>query len=64
MTTIINTPGQGGDNDGGMGAGLILGIIITVLAIIVLFYVYGWPALKGDQQQQPDTNVNIQIPKP
>ncbi len=47
-----------------MGAGLILGIIIAVLVVVVLFFVYGWPALRGGAPQNPGANINVQIPNP
>jgi hypothetical protein len=52
MTTIINP--QGGDS--GAGVGMILGVVL-VLVILVLFFVYGLPALRGGNNE--GTNINI-----
>ena len=60
MTTVINTP-PAGDN-GDSGAGIILGVIVAIV-IIVLFFVYGLPAIRGANNTEPrTTNINVQIP--
>ena len=60
MTTIVNTP-RSGESDSGLG--LILGIIIAI-ALVVLFIVYGLPALRNNQApaEQPGTNINVTLP--
>jgi len=70
MATIINSPqgDPGHPADEGMGVGMIFGIIVTVLIILVIFFMYGWPAITGYYQQpapQPaPTNINVTIPNP
>lgn len=62
MPTVINNPGQG-DGGSGMGSGLVIGIAIVILIGLVVFFVYGMPALRGGQQN-PSDNINIQVPNP
>lgn len=69
MATIINNPSGGDhhDGEGGVGVGMILGIIVAALIVIGLFYVYGWPAIRGNNQPSPaaPTNTyNVTIPNP
>jgi len=61
MTTIVNTPGNGG-GDGGAG-GLIAGVIIAIV-IVVLFFVYGLPAIRANKAPAGQTNINVQVPSP
>ncbi len=51
MATIINNPDSSG-SDGGVG--LILGVILT-LVVIILFFMYGLPAIRNNG----GTNVNV-----
>lgn len=53
MATVINNPDSGESTGGGVG--LIVGAII-LLAIVVLFFVYGLPALRGTDK---GTTVNV-----
>lgn len=68
MATIVNNP-QPGDNrtvESGDGIGIIAGVIIAIL-LIVLFVVYGLPALNGRNQATtptPGTDVNVTLPTP
>ncbi len=57
MTTIIN-PGNNSDSS---GAGLIIGVVVA-LVLVVLFFVYGLPAIRGNQNK--DVNINVEIPNP
>jgi hypothetical protein len=59
MTTIVNTPGNG-DNS---GFGFLLGIIIVAVAVI-LFVVYGLPAIRASKAPADTTNITVQIPTP
>ncbi len=56
MTTVINTPG--GQSDSGFGS--VLGVILAI-ALVVLFFVYALPALRGNDK--PATNA-VTIPLP
>ena len=60
MTTIVNTPPSGDSSDSGLG--LILGVIIAI-ALIALFFVYGFPVLRQSNNQPNGTNI-ITIPVP
>lgn len=57
MTTIVNTPPRGDSSDSGLG--LILGVIIAI-GLVVLFIVYGLPAIR--QSQTPASTNIITIP--
>ncbi len=57
MTTIIN-PSNGGDN--GSGANALWGVLIAII-LIILFFVYGLPAIRGaDTDNTPDT-INVDV---
>jgi hypothetical protein len=61
MATIINTPTDRRDT-ADSSLGLILGVIIAI-ALVVLFFVYGLPALRqGAGDQQGGTNINVSLP--
>ena len=63
MPTVINNPQS--ETGNGMGMCLVLGIIVAILIGMMVFFVYGWPWLQGNQQQQEGgTNIDIQIPNP
>ncbi|MBM3256818.1 MAG: hypothetical protein FJY98_00600 [Candidatus Liptonbacteria bacterium] len=63
MATVV-TPPEGGGN--GTVLGVILGILIG--AIIILFIMYGLPAMRGTPQtqptpqEQPDINLRLNLP--
>jgi len=59
MTTIVNTP-RGESSDSGLG--LILGVIIAI-ALVVLFFVYGLPALRQGGNNGGGTNINVTLPE-
>ncbi len=59
MPTVINNP-SGGDNSSGLGM-IVAVLVIVILAVI--FFVYGVPALRGVNNQQP-ANINVQVPVP
>lgn len=61
MTTVINNPGNG--NGEGMGLGFMIGILIVIVAVI-LFFVYGLPAIRAGKDQPNTTNINVQVPNP
>lgn len=61
MTTVVNSPGGGGE---GMGVGFIIGIIVAI-AVVALLAVYGLPALRANQapqQKEGSIDVNIKLP--
>ncbi|OGI68017.1 hypothetical protein A2738_00380 [Candidatus Nomurabacteria bacterium RIFCSPHIGHO2_01_FULL_42_15] len=60
MATVINNPS--GENSSGWG--MVIGIILVVL-VVLLFFVYGLPALRNNSAapaQQDDINVDINLP--
>lgn len=61
MTTIVNTPPVGESVDSGLS--LILGIIVALI-LVVLFFVYGLPAIQTNSAvpKANDVNVNVQLP--
>ena len=62
MNTVINNPGSNSGN--GDAAGMVIGILI-VLVLVVLFFVYGLPAIRNTNPETPDTtNIQIDIPSP
>ena len=60
MTTVINNPGEG-SNDNSSGMGIIFGVIIAII-LIALFFVYGLPALRRTNQAQP-SGPTINVPE-
>lgn len=62
MTTIINTPPSADNATSGLS--IVLGVIVA-LALVVLFFVYGLPALRNAKPAQNDSiNVNVTTPTP
>ncbi len=60
MTTIINTPPAVESSDS--GAGIILGVIIALI-VVVLFFVYGLPAIRGSTTPtSANLDVNVTLP--
>lgn len=56
MTTIVNTPSSGESSDSGLG--LILGAVMAI-ALITLFFIYGLPALRQNNNQSGSTNTIV-----
>jgi hypothetical protein len=56
MPTIINNP-----SGEGSGAGMVVGILVAIIAL-VLFFVYGLPALRGSDNSGGGANINVQLP--
>lgn len=54
MSTIINTPGEGGS-----GTTTIIGIILVIAAVVV-FFMYGLPAIQNGTQK--DTTIDVTLP--
>ncbi len=64
MTTIINTPPTSQTVESAdSGMGIILGVLFGIL-LVVLFLIYGLPAIRANNPQpKPDSiNVNVQLP--
>lgn len=65
MTTIINSPPapQAAPSDGGSGfAGIIIGVVLVAI-VGFLFFVYGLPALRGNQNTDTGNNgPTINVP--
>ncbi len=59
MTTIINTPPSGENSDSGLS--LVVGVVIAI-GLIVLFIVYGLPALRQNNNEPTTTNTTIIAP--
>jgi hypothetical protein len=55
MPTIINNP-PGSPNNDSSSAGLIIGLIL-IIAVLVLFFVYGLPALRNNASKGTTINV-------
>ena len=56
MATIINNPGESssGNNMGGFIVALIVGAIL-----LILFFLYALPALRGGGETDGDTQINV-----
>ncbi len=59
MTTIINTPGNRDASDSSLG--LIIGIIVAI-GLVILFIVYGLPALRRNGTTGSQTNISVTAP--
>lgn len=58
MTTIVNSP----PGESGSVITLILGIVVTAVAV-VLFFMYGLPAIRSMSAQQAEpTTINVELP--
>ena len=54
MTTIVNTP-RSDNTDSSLG--VIFGVLLAI-GLIILFFVYALPALRGERR----TDININLP--
>lgn len=59
MATVINNP----NSEDSSGIGMLVGIVLAVL-VIILFFVYGLPAIRNSNTENPpnDINVNVDLP--
>jgi len=59
MTTVINTSGNTEDT----GLGFVIGVLLAVAVIVVLFFSYALPMIRGtaDQKNEP---LQIQVTVP
>jgi len=61
MTTVINNPGDSGE---GLGIGIIVAVLVVMVAV-VLFFVYGLPAIRNSKTgESSTTNIKIEVPAP
>ncbi len=66
MATIVNTPASGNSDSG--STGILLGVLLIV-AMVLLFYFFGLPLIRGGyssgtQVNVPEkVNVNVQTPQ-
>jgi hypothetical protein len=62
MATIINNPDSGTDRtvESGGGAGMLIGAIVLIL-VLIIFFVYGLPALRGSSNKGNTINVPDKI---
>jgi hypothetical protein len=60
MATVINNPGGSEESS---GLGMMIGVILAVL-VIILFFVYGLPAIRNSNapSQPNDINVDVDLP--
>ncbi len=62
MTTVINTPGNGGGSDNGGGVGILIGVISLVI-VVGLFFIYVLPYIRaGATPNNGSINVNLKLP--
>ena len=57
MTTVINSPGESSDS----ALGIIFGVLLAI-GLIVLFLVYGLPAIRSERVDNGGVNLNITLP--
>ena len=62
MTTVINTPSNGETT----GGGFVIGIVFVVVILLGLFFVYGMPAMRNNNNnaQPKSIDVNVKLPTP
>lgn len=58
MTTIVNNPPSSNDSGGGMG--MIIGLAFVVV-LVILFFLYGLPAIRQMQSGGVQINVPSQV---
>ncbi len=59
MTTVVNNPGDGDSS----GTGVIVGVLIAII-IIVLFFMYGLPAIRNNQPAPNNGSVDVNVTLP
>lgn len=61
MTTVINNPGNGEGSD---SSASVLVVFIVLLIAIVLFFIYGLPAIRDDRNtpQNSSLDINVKLP--
>ena len=61
MATIINNPDSGTSGDSSGGMGFLIGTIVLIL-VLILFFVYGLPAIRGTNSSTKKVDVNVTTP--
>ena len=59
MTTVINTPGN--NNGGDSAIGMIIGALV-IAAAVVLFIIYGLPAIRNSKAEPDTTIIKVEVP--
>lgn len=61
MATVVNNPGPSGDGSSS-AVGIVVGILVAVV-VAVLFFVYGLPAITGDEARGrgDDTKIDVDV---
>jgi len=65
MTTIVNTPSQGGDNGGNL-VSMVVGAVL-LLAVVFMFLYFGLPMLRRSTavpQVNVPENIDINVTTP
>ncbi len=60
MTTVINNPGTGTNDD---GSGFLLGLLVLIV-VVGAFIIWGVPALRDSSSVDRTTNINVEVPTP
>ena len=62
MTTVINTPSNGEST----GSGFVIGVVLILVIILGLFFIYGLPAIRNNNNnaQPKSVDINVKLPTP
>ncbi len=59
MTTVINNPGDGSDS-----AASMVFLIIVLLLAVALFFIYGLPVIRDNEDAREDNSVDVNLTLP